>query len=181
MPKKHYLTEAEWQALQLRLADQSATMSVPRNVARQVVTRVDNRSIKATTGQSFFLQKAVIWFGIIIANVLFVSTLIAIAYYFQWTATLGIPLVGAFWFIIAGFTGDQGSWVHGVVGAAIGLSLAAFMPAEYQVPVVLFTLSLWVHRLTYLLAQIWINKLIRTSFATYDMLVEHVEIHDPKQ
>ena len=50
------------------------------------------------------------------------------------------------------------------------------MEPDYSVPLFLFTLSLWVHRLTYVAAQAFLINIVTDSFSAYDMLAEHVAI-----
>lgn len=175
---KRYLTESEHEELRRSLERGDATLSVPRSVARQFFLRVDNASIVETTGESMVLQKSLIWLGIIGHATLFIASLVSIGYYFGWMATVGIPLVGIFWTILAGLTGDKGSMLHGSIGLAAAVLLAVLIPIGYAVPLILFATSLWLHRSCYMLAQYWVTSLVVRSFPAYDMLVEHIDVED---
>jgi len=176
---KKYLTEDEYLSFQQRLARGEARLTIARRVARQFFTHVENASIRSITGRSMALQKLVIRVGIALPYVLLLLCIGAIIMYFGWFAALGVPLAGMFWTVIAGLTGDKGTWAHGTVGLVVGLGLAAVIDVIYAIPVTLCVISLWLHRMTYILAQLWITRLVSNSFAAYDMLVEHIDIEDP--
>jgi hypothetical protein len=174
-----YLNEEEFEGLRRRIEAGKASVSIPRGISRQFFTRVDNASIRSTTGRSLIAQKLVIWTGITVSAALLVVCCAAVIFYFGWFASLGVPLVGMFWTVIAGLTGDQGTWLHGAIGLVVGLCLAAILEIGYGVPLALFVVSLWLHRSNYGLAQRWLTQLISTSYGAFDMLVEHIEIDDP--
>ena len=50
------------------------------------------------------------------------------------------------------------------------------MELAYSLSLFLFTLSLWVHRLTYVASQAFLVNIVTDSFSAYDMLAEHVAI-----
>ena len=50
------------------------------------------------------------------------------------------------------------------------------MDHGYFVSILLFTVPLWVHHLTYGFSQTFLIKIIIGSFPTYDMLSENVKI-----
>ena len=124
-------------------------------------------------------QKLVIWAGIVVSAALLVVCCAEVIFYFGWFAAFGVPLVGMFWTVIAGLTGDQGTWLHGAIGLVVGLALAAILESAYGIPLALFVISLWLHRTNYGLAQRWLTQLISSSYGAFDMLVEHIEIDDP--
>lgn len=175
---KFYLTEAEFDGLRERVSEGQSTMTISPSLARQFFLRVSNRSIVETTGESLVWQKLAIWTGAVVAPVLLGLCVLSIIYYFEWFATLGVPLVGMFWTVIAGLTGHRGSWKHTLVGLAVGLVLAAALENAYRIPLIFFVLSLAVHRTNYQLAGLWLTKLINRSFGAYDMLVEHIHVED---
>lgn len=173
-----YLTEEQFEGVQMRLDARRASLNVPRRVSRQFFTRVPNASIRAVAGRSLAWQKAVIRAGAIATFALLAGCLASVIHYFGWFAAVGAPMVGIFWTIIAGLTGDKGSWWYGAAGLIAGLTLAVFLDRAYAVPLVLFSLSIWIHRGTYHLAQIWLIGLVSSSFAAFNMLVEHIDLED---
>jgi hypothetical protein len=177
--KKQYLDEVQYQQMQPKLMSGQARVKVDRRVARQVFTHVSNQSIMETTGHSMLAKKAVILSGLILPVVLFAGCLVAIIYYFGWYSAIAVPLVGVFWTVIAGLTADKGGWVHSVTGLALGLGIAVLATANFGIPIALFSVSLWLQRMTYLLAEIWVTQLVTQSYGAYDMLVEHLYLFDP--
>lgn len=176
-----YLTEPEHAALREQIAAGQSSISIPKAVSRQFFTHVSNASVRGTLGESIRLRKLIIYGGILVPVALMLATLAAILVLFGWGAAIGIPLAGAFWVIVAGLAGDRGSWIHDAVALILGISLASLIPREYGIPLTLFTVSLTLYRLNYLLAQVWLERLVIRSFAAYDMLVEHVRVSEPKE
>lgn len=175
---RRYLTREQFDGMQARLDSGRASLTVSRRVSRQFFTRVSNASIRATTGRSVLWQKCAIWAGLIASLALLVWCMAAVIYYFGWFAAVAVPIVGIFWTVIAGLTGDKGSCWYSNAGLVVGLGLALMMVPAYAIPLALFTLSLWIHRTTYWIAQIWLTALVTTSFGAYDMLVEHIDLED---
>lgn len=173
-----FLSEQDYQQLQPRITDGSVRLSIQRKVAREFFLRVANQSVVAISGQSVLLKKLLIWLGVILAPLMFIAAAAFIIMEFAWMATLAVPLLGIFWAVIAGFTGEKGGFWLGSLAIAAVICLAYIMPREFAIPIMLTALSLWLHRLTYLLAQRWLQNLAGKSFGAFDMLIEHVEVID---
>ena len=77
-----------------------------------------------------------------------------------WAATVMVPLLGIFWTIIAGLTGDQGSFLQGTLAMIAGAVLAAILPTEYAIPLALIIVSLWVQRNIFFIAEYFLLHLI---------------------
>ena len=175
---QNFINEQEYIDLLPRLQARQAHLVVPRQVARNFFLRNSNQAIKQATGQSALVSKLIIWIGVITAPLLF---LIAAIYFIMdsgWAATVMVPLLGIFWTIIAGLTGDQGSFLQGTLAMIAGAVLAAILPTEYAIPLALIIVSLWVQRNIFFIAEYFLLHLISQSFAAFDMLIEHIEIVD---
>ncbi|MDZ7684844.1 MAG: hypothetical protein U5O39_07395 [Gammaproteobacteria bacterium] len=85
---KRYLTENEFADLRPQLTDGSVRMRVSKSVARQFFLRVDNASIRNTTGESLLLQKTVIRGAIALAVILMLIALGLIIVDFGWVQHL---------------------------------------------------------------------------------------------
>ena len=175
---KFYLTEQQFNGLRERVKEGASSVTISRSLARQFFLRVSNKSIAETTGESLRWQKLGIWTGTVAAPALLALCVLCVIYYFEWFATLGVPLVGMLWTVVGGLTGYRGSWKHTLIGLVAGLVLAAVLERAYGIPLALFTLSLAIHRTTYQVAGIWLTQLIGRSFGAYDMLVEHIDVDD---
>jgi|TARA_B110000240_G_C13389161_1_gene405999 hypothetical protein len=171
-----YLSVEQFADAQANIAQGSATLTVPRATARQFFTRVSNRDIKGKTGQTVWGKKLVIWTGIILSPILLLSCFTNVGFAFGWAACLAIPMIGIFWTIFAGYTNEHGSWQSLLVILVITAANMAMMEPAYSLSLFLFTLSLWVHRLTYVAAQAFLVNIVTDSFSAYDMLAEHVVI-----
>ena len=173
-----YLSEPEFLELQTRLAQNEASLTIGRRIARQVFTRVSNSEITSTFGRSQLWKKAIIWTTVIGPILLFVLCLGALIPPFGWMAAIAVPLVGIFWTVLIGYMSDKGTLPYNTAGLAVALLLVAFVPQEYGWPVALLAVSVWINHLGYVLAQHWVEAMARDSFKVYDMLVEHIAIKD---
>ncbi len=171
-----YLTPEQFEALRPALESGSTRLFISKSIARQFLMRVSNDSIVEETGSSMFLQKALIWAGVILSILGILVALGLLVLQLGWSAAIAVPLVGIFWTVVAGFSSDLGTWVHTAL-AALLVAVAAFLtPGHIAVPVLLVGGSLVIVRITYSLAQVFAIRLVGRSFAAYDMLVPHITI-----
>ena len=173
---QHFINETEFNALQPKLLAGTAQLSVPRVVARDFYLRVPNASIRATAGQSALGAKIVIWVGTTGAILVMLLCAAVIIWHFAWSATLIVPLTGIFWTLVAGLTGDQGTFMFGTLALLAAGALASLLPTGFAEPLLLLAFSLWIHRGVYLFAQLRLIKLVSSSFAAFDMFIEHLEV-----
>jgi hypothetical protein len=174
-----YLTEDEYAALQMRIEAGDSTIAVPRGVARQFFTHVSNSSIKSITDTSMFWQKSTIWAGILFSILTLLAAAVLIINSFGNWAAVAVPLTGIFWVVLAGLTYNEGSWTSTTVILITSISAIFFMAQIYSLPAFFFILSVWSYRITYLLAESLLARLLKRSYAAFDMLVEHIEIQEP--
>jgi hypothetical protein len=172
-----YLTNDEYIALQSRIESGQASMTVPRGVARQFFTHVSNSSIKAITDTSMFWAKVLIWAIITLSIVLFLITLALVINYFGFWSAIAVPLIGIFWVVLAGLTYEEGNWIGMTIVLIAAFINIFFMVQMYALPIFLFVLSVWIYRASYLIAQKMLLGLINQSYSAFDMLAEHVKIH----
>ena len=173
-----YLTEEEYAALQIRIEAGESTISVPRGVARQFFTHVNNSSIKSITDTSMLWQKCLIWVTIFFSVLtLLVAAIFIISSFGYWSA-VAVPLTGIFWVVLAGLTYEEGSWTSMTVILAASFAVIFFMAQVYSLPAFFFIISVWTYRITYILAESLLTDLIKKSYSAFDMLVEHVEIQE---
>ncbi|MBD3648460.1 MAG: hypothetical protein HUJ31_13630 [Pseudomonadales bacterium] len=173
--KKH-LTKEEFTNLQPDFATGKAAVVVPRSIARQFFVRVDNKSIKATTGESAIIQKLIVWTGMATAPVLLGVCLLVLIIEMGWSSAFAVPVVGIFWTVLAGFTSDTGPWYEITAALAIAFLVWLVYTNNYALALLFFTLSIWVHRMTFMLAQHFLAQIVARSFDAYDMLIDHVSI-----
>ena len=171
-----YISEQDHEALKVKLVDGSAIITIPRNVARKFYTRVTAEAVHSITGQSIGIKKVTVWLTLGAVALLFLCCLALIAYKLGWVAAMIIPLVGIFWTILIGLTGDKGGWIIGNLGLGFCLSTLYFLSPNYSIPISLFGISVWLHRFINFLSQYWLQKLVTNSYDAFDMLVEHIHI-----
>ncbi|MDA0788959.1 MAG: hypothetical protein O2780_05820 [Proteobacteria bacterium] len=174
-----YLNAEEFAGLQQEIRDGRSAISIPRAVARQFFTHVAASAIRTTTGQGTILQKLAIWIGLVLSPLILAACCGLVAYEFGWLAMLVIPILGVFWTIFAGYTNELGRWQPATALLAVAAANLYVMPAELSWPLLGFVLSLWIHRITYILAEYWLAGLIGESYSAYEMLAEHVSIVGP--
>jgi hypothetical protein len=81
--------------------------------------------------------------------------------------------------VLAGLTNENGDWPS-VTAALFAASFSDYiLPEIFSLPLFLLVFSLWIHRMSFILAQIFLVKLVANSYAAYDMLAEHVDIIHP--
>jgi len=173
-----YLTEEEFKVIQAHIKEGDASLTISRSIARHFFMRVSNASIKSKTGNSALLQKALVWtsqvcalFCLLICGGVMIDS-------FGWWAAIAIPVAGASWAILAGLTNEDGGWLSITIFLAASIASYSFITPTYSAPLIIFVFSLWLHRMTYILAQKLLIAIVEESYAAYDMLVENVEIQD---
>jgi hypothetical protein len=173
-----YLNQEEFKAIQAHIRVGDASLTISRSIARRFFIRVSNASIKSNTGNSALLQKTLVWttqacalFCLLICGGFMIDS-------FGWWAAIAVPVVGASWAILAGLTSEDGEWLSITVLLAVSIASYAFVTPIYSIPVIFFVFSLWLHRMTYILAQKLLIAIVEDSYAAYDMLAENVEIQD---
>ncbi len=173
-----YITEDEYTALQSRIETGDASVTIPRGVARQFFTHVNNASIKSITDTSMLMQKCLIWLAIAFSIMSLLVSAIFIIKSFGYWAAVAVPLTGIFWVLLAGLTYEEGSWMSLTAAFIASLVAIFFMAKVYSLPAFFFVLSVWVYRITYILAQTLLTGLVKESYAAFDMLVEHIDIQE---
>jgi hypothetical protein len=176
---KKYLTEQEFDEVQSRIRRGQASVTIPARVARQFFTHISNASIRDTTLSSALLQKSLIWSGVAGAPILLLVCCLLIVGSAGWWAAIILPLTGIFWTIIAGLTNENGKWHSITVILLASIACLFFLPPGFSLPLFLFVFSLWIHRMTYILAQKLLTGLVNNFYPAYDMLTEHIELNDP--
>ena len=173
-----YLTEEQFKAIQAHIRAGDASLTISRGIARRFFMRVSNASIKSSTGNSALLQKTLVWtiqacalLCLLICGAIMIDS-------FGWWAALAVPVAGASWAILAGLTNEDGEWLSITILLAASIASYSFITPTYSLPLIFFVFSLWLHRMTYILAQKLLISIVEDSYAAYDMLAENVEIRD---
>jgi hypothetical protein len=175
-----YLTPEQHATLAGELTEGSVEIAISRSMARQFYTMTPIAEIKSKTGQSEVLAKVVVWFGLVFTPLMFVLSALLIVYYYGWWAAFNIPLAGILWAIIAGFLNPTGSWVSMTV-ALLFFALVAvsdLVAPSVTLPVLAWTASLWVNRMTYQGAAHFLTRLVVASQPAFEMLEEHITVKE---
>ncbi len=174
-----FVTEPEFTEIVARHRSGEARVTLPRQVAKQFFLRIDNPSVKATTGDSIFFKKFVVWLFNVASPVTFVIAMSLIfKAYGPWEASFILPAAGICWIIIYGLTSEHGGWLIGTVPLILTLPLLSATGMDSGLPVFLFVLSIWLQRSSYLLAGRWLTEIVTSSYAAFEMMEEHITIKE---
>lgn len=171
------LLDAEQYAqLQADVAAGIKHLTVTRSLARQFYFNVSHREVRNLTGRSQIAQKTLVLVLLAISVMLIVTSLGLVFSDFGWAGLFAVPLVGIFWTILAGLTTELGGVIISTVILVIVLGVSLLLPGSYQQPVIAFSLSVFAYRLSHLLAQQFLIRLVTSSYDAYDMLCEQIEV-----
>jgi len=173
-----HLTKIEHQELQDKISNGERSLSIPRNVARQFYAKVSNKAIMTTTGDSAIVDKSLVITGLILSPIFLGLCLLHVIYEFGWWATISAPLIGLFWAVLTGLTNEEGEWYIATVLTGFAIAAAILEPNGYTIPLATFVVSIWVNRVTYIVAERQLVSLVSSSYAAYDMLADHIEIEE---
>ncbi len=171
-----YLTPEQYQDLLKEIEQGQSSLSVSRNLARQFFFNVGNRNIRDLTGVSMRGRKTTVVALLFLALGLAALCLGLVVREFGWWATIGVPMVGIFWTVLAGFSTEMGGYLSNLLWL-VGSALAAyFLPQEFSLTLVTFALSMFTYQMAHLIAETFLLQLIHTSYDAYDMLCEQIEL-----
>jgi hypothetical protein len=173
-----YLTEEEFKGVQAHIKVGDASLTISRSIARRFFMRVSNASIRSNTGNSALLQKTLVWLSQACALFCLLTCGGMMIDFFGWWAALAVPVAGASWAILAGLTNEDGEWLSITILLAASMISYSMVASTYSMPLIFFVFSLWLHRMTYILAQKLLIDIVEDSYAAYDMLAENIEIQD---
>lgn len=172
------LTPEEHARLAHEVTAGSIEISISRSMARQFYTMTPTAEIKSKTGQSQLAGKLIVWLGLFFTPLLFTLSALLIIYFYGWWAAINIPLAGILWSVIAGFLNPTGSWVPMSVALVffVALALSNLIAPSLALPLLAWTASLWVNRMTYHFAALFLTRLVVKSSAAFELLEEHISI-----
>ena len=173
-----YSAPAEHARLAQEVTDGTVAVSISRSIARQFYTMTPLAEIKSKTGHTELLAKLLVWSGLLVTPVLFTLSALLIIYYYGWWAAINITLAGILWSVIAGFLNPTGSWVSVSAALALCAAVAAadLAAASLILPLLAWTASLWVNRMTYQSAAFFLTRLVVTSQTAFELLAEHITV-----
>jgi len=174
-----HLTSEEHARLAHQITDGTLEISISRSVARQFYTMTPVAEINTKTGQSELLAKLVVWLGLLFTPLLFTLSALLIIYYYGWWAAVSIPFAGILWSVIAGFLNPTGSWISMTIILVfiVAVTLANLVTPSLTFPLLAWTASLWVNRMTYHCAAFFLTRLVVKSHIAFELLEEHVSIN----
>ncbi len=171
-----YLTPEQYNELLTEIDQGEVSLVISRNLARQFFFNVGNRNIRNLTGVSMPGKKAVVVALLFISLALAAFCLALVVREFGWGAIIGVPIVGIFWTVLAGFTTEMGSYLSSTLLTAACAVTAWFLPFEYGITFLFFSLSMYCYLLTHLMAETFLLQLLHTSYDAYDMLCEQIDL-----
>ncbi len=163
----------EFETLVNEIAIGASSISISRSISRQFFFRVRSGEVKDFAGLSTIRQKFIIHAMLIASIVLLLICLGLVIMNFGWLAIIAAPLIGIFWTVLAAFTTETGSYLSSTIIYVIAMIVASWMGEYY---LMLFASSLYLFRMTHILAEQLLSHLVIKSFNAYTMLAEHIVI-----
>ena len=172
-----FITEAEFGQLQQDHRRGAVEVSLSREVARTFFLRITNAEVKNTTGKSILLQKLIVWFSCLASPFAFVASMaFFLTDHSAWEATLILPIAGICWTVIYGLTSNMGGWLVGTFPLVIAASPLINETGTLTDPILLFVLSIWLQRASYLLSESWLMSIVMNHYEAFEMMEEHLQI-----
>lgn len=170
-----FISKSEFETLRGNYRSGTASVEMPRQVARQFFLHINPQEVKRTTGKSILFKKALIWFMNISSPILFlISMALVIKEYGTLEASLIVPIAGICWTVIYGLASDRGGWLIGTIPLGICFVPIVANNMTFMDPLFLFVLSIWLQRTSYLVATSWLLNIVMSSFEAFEMLEEHL-------
>ena len=169
-----HLSQEEHAALQAEVTAGDATINISGTTARRFFLRVSSREVHETVGHGTAFQRSIVWAGTLLGPALLIACCAVIALTSGFWAAVGIPLIGMFWAVLAGLNNEDGDWQVVTVALIVGIGIFAWSPGGYTGPLLLFIASIWIHRITFLVARAFLLKLVMRSHATWEELGDHL-------
>lgn len=171
-----YLTPEQYEKLLSDLKDGEASLLVSRNLARQFFFNVGHRNIRDLTGVSMTGRKATVVTLLFLSLGLAALCLALVVREFGWWAMIGVPMVGIFWTVFAGFTTEMGNYLTTCAWMTASVIITWFLPPEYSITLLTFAASMFSYQLAHLIAETFLLQLLQSSYDAYDMLCEQIEL-----
>jgi len=176
-----FLNETQYQQAMTRHQDGQLEVQIKSLVARRFFTHIGGQEVIETTGTSIKLKKLIVGSAVLAAPLIFLGALaLVLEQYGPTTSGIVIPIIGICWTVIYGLTSDHGGWMIGTLPLALSLLFFILVNQALGLLIVLFVLSLWLQRFTYLISSRWLLEIVTQSFPAYTALEEHIELVDKK-
>ena len=160
-----FLTQEEHAELVREIDAGSSNILVSRSMSRQFFINVGRRNVRDLTGISVILEKIIV-LGLLAASiVLLIACLAFVITDFGWGALLAVPLIGIFWTILVGFTGEMGSWTSTIVIYLFVMLFSPLLGQSYGFAIMLFASSLAAYRVSHLAATHFLYRLFNQALA----------------
>lgn len=154
-------------------------LGIDRPYARKFYTDVPLRLVEQETGEAPYFEKVVSYACFLGSPIaLLLSSIVAI-FTFGWWSVAVVPLSFVTWLLYAGRSAAGTSRLFGIT-----LVLAAVLLFHVVQPdarrftsfFLLFTLSLWLHRLLYVAATVFLRSFIIRNHRAFTFVYDHVVI-----
>lgn len=176
------MTDDEYQALLTRIYSGKVLVGIDRTMARSFFAEAPISYIKDKTGQTPYLQKAVVLGAQTCGQTALLVSFVFAVLTFSWWAALIIPVSGLIYF---GFVASSARPGGGMVGVSLlaGLAMLGFyldwFPSIYAAwYVLLITAALWNARLIYDGAEKFMRTFAFKNRRTYDLLAKHIHLRE---
>lgn len=148
-------------------------IGIDRAFARKFYTDVPLSKIAHETGETIYLEKALIWILFLSVPITFIATLVFAVLAFQWWAFLIIPICAATWLFYTSEStrGNSKGWlISFILAIAIIVALTRIVDFYLALFFVAIALMLWATRILYLLSTFLLRCFVLRNVRAFSFL-----------
>lgn len=165
------MTEAEHQQLVKDAYRGGTVIGVDRGFARKLYTDISAARIRELTGETPYVEKAVVWFAFLGGPVFVLTSVVLAGIVFRWWAMAVIPVCFVVWFSYKGISSSGGARMLSIsvaLAGAVGTYLTNVIPNRMgALFAVSFLLALWCERLLYCAATFFLRAFVVRNFKAF--------------
>jgi hypothetical protein len=175
------MTQSEHAEIVTKESEGKLRLGIDRSYARKFYTDVPIRLVQRETGEAPYFEKLVAFTCFLGSPItLLLSSIVAISNFGWWSAAV-IPVSFIAWLLYAGRSAAGRSRLLGLTVVLLGMLLFHLLQPEgrrFTSFFLLFTLSLWLHRLLYIAATVFLRSFIIRNHRAFSLVYDHVAIRN---
>jgi hypothetical protein len=175
------MTKSEHADIFARESQGELRLGIDRPYARKFYTDVPLRFIEQETGETPYLEKLIALMCFIGSPVaLLLSSIVAVMNLGWWSVGV-IPLSFIAWLLYAGRSAAGTSRLLGITILLLATVLAYVLQPDWRrwtLFLTLFTLALWLHRVLYTVATIFLRSFVIRNYRAFSLVYDYVVIRN---
>jgi len=177
------MTENEYKQFVDEVYKGNVLLGVDRAFARQLFTGVSIKTIEEKTGETPYLEKAIVAVAFLGGPLALLASLILAIFALKWWAVLAVPICVTVWLVYHGMScrGDAGIlFVSFLLLGSIVLYFSSLLPNNgLGLLVSCFLLSLWLSRFLYWGSTFFLRAFVLRSYNAFVTFGEGLRIAKP--